>query len=243
MKNKVQLLRLIAVFLLPLVLPSFLSASSTMDLIILLDLSESFSPVFEEAKKEIDNILFALPDDTCVQIISITDSSFSSPKSILFHKCIPTREYILDSKPLEARRHIQNEWKQKSDSLRADRKYTDFFGAIAFAALLFSEDIEDSKERLLLIYSDGRHNARGIDIETVPQIPLSNLSDIQARSLQPRLVEVKVLILGAHTFGKNEIYYESLKKFLQKYFEETGASLKTFSPDVKWSPGNIFSHK
>jgi len=226
-----------SIFLLFFVSP-FPSWGSSTELIILFDLTGSCSSIIEENKKEVEYILNALPGETCTMIIAVTEKSFSDPLKILNRDCIPASQYTFDTRPFEVKRRMVNEWKKNSQSLGANRPSTDLLGAICLAGLYFSQSRKNGEGRILILFSDMRHNTDGIDLSGVAKIPQDVLSKVRGQGLIARLKGVKVWALGVHTNGKSQHYFEGLQGFWTQYFQESGASLETFSPDSKWSPGN-----
>jgi len=216
--------------------------------VVLVDLTNP--AILEEAKRAIQGAVNSAPEETCLQVIGITDRSFSSPRIILERDCIPTRLFILDPKPLEAKQRMSAQWEKRSQELSPtdqganarqsnprsstpqltrNQRVSDVFGAFAYAALILNSRNSEA-EKLLVVFSPLRHNAGGISFHCVTEIEAELLKRVQERGLIPSLKGVKVTLLGVHTQGKEERYYNSLRRFYEQYFQAAGASIETFSP-------------
>jgi len=159
-----------------------------------------------------------------LQVLGITEDSFSRPYSIL--ECnISKNKGALGEVTAREKIALAKKWNQLD--LKATAKATDLFGAIHLAALSFSSI---AKDRHLIIYSDMRQCAHSIDIER-PKIVDADavLKRVEQLGLIPQLKAVKVSCLGVHSAGKSPAYWLSLKKFWEGYFQKAQANLITFS--------------
>jgi hypothetical protein len=149
------------------------------------------------------------------------------------------RNEFIYTRPFEVRKRILSEWRKNIQSHSADRRFTDDLGAFCLAGLHFSASDKNGKhEKILIVFSDMRHNTNGINISGAAEIPKDLLSKVRAQELIARLEGVRIWVLGVHTEDKNQRYFNSLERFWVNYFKESGASLEIFSPDSKCSPGD-----
>jgi hypothetical protein len=202
------------------------------ELIILLDSTGSVSAVEEEYKKEVRGIIDFLPENSCVTILAITEDSFGGYEKIIDRDCIVGRQYLVDTKPRENRNRIIHAFNKNIHLYGAKRTTSDILGAICYAERLFPP-FKHANSKILLIFSDMRHNARGINISGVSEIPIDILSKVRDQKLIAQLQGVKIWALGIHTLNKNTRYMDSLHNFWKEYFKESGASLEAFSSSSK----------
>jgi hypothetical protein len=212
------------------------------EMIILFDLSQSCTEGLEENKRGVEALLHTLPGETWIMILAITESSFSRPSTLLSRQYIPSPAYLLDSRPLEARKRIAAEWRKQNQSLKPDRPATDILGAISYSALFFPGDSVEKKNRVLILFSDMRQNTQGIDLngglENAPQ----TISKVRKLGLVVPLRGVKVWALGVHTRNVNHRFFSHLHKFWFQFFQEAGASLEAFSPSPRWAVDGQAAH-
>lgn len=103
---------------------------------------------------------------------------------------------------------------------------TDVFGALKYAEHLFG-NWEGQKE--LFLFSDMRHNTRGLDISHKVRMDSEFLKEIRRQQLIPKLKNVSITIKGVLTEGRDPAYFESLNQFWSKIFSESGGNLRDFS--------------
>jgi len=178
-------------------------------------------------------LLENLDENDGVSIIGITENSFARPL-ILLQGTLPADDHPLQPRYLSARDNLLTAWQTRSAQIEFGGKVTDVFGAIAFASLQLERK---SGDKWLIVQSDLRNSTPVLDIEHVEEIDCEkSLECLKRAGLIPNLRGVKVVILGMHTTGKTQRYYQSLQKFVLKYFELTGAQVVTMQPDFDWVP-------
>ncbi len=201
--------------------------------VVLVDRSMSMLPTgfdgrteFEKNREGIRQMLLGLGPGDSVTVASITCSSFSRPEILLQGK-IPTKEGYFKESTLRARIDLLKNW----DGLKIspDSRCTDVFGAIALASTLFGK----GQQRKLIIFSDMRHNTGSIDLETPASIKKGLIDQVQKKGL-PDLGGAEVYILGVHSFGKDPLYYQSLREFWLQYFGRADATVKVYSMERKF---------
>jgi hypothetical protein len=82
----------------------------------------------------------------------------------------------------------------------------------------------------LIIFSDLRHYAGGIDLESPSKLDSEKiLKEVEAQGLIPSLKGVEIYCLGVHGEGKSYAYWQSLSQFWEGYFAKSQGKLKIFS--------------
>lgn len=207
----------------------FAALAHPADYFVLLDRSKSSfykgfdaKSEFEKNKEGVRQIIQRLGPGDTIAIAGITCSSFSRPE-IYLKGSIPLKEGYFKEKTLQERVRLTKVWEKQK--IEADEKCTDIFGALKLASLLMPE----SRQKKLIIFSDMRHNANGIDIESPAFIKNQIIDEVQKKGLIPDLKGLEVYILGVHSFGKESKYYQSLKDFWQEYFRRSGAAVRAYS--------------
>ena len=199
------------------------------ELIVLYDITESSAIVREENQKGLELIIATLPENWCLRVFSITEESFSNPQKLINRTCIPKAQYLIDPKPSQTRGGIMNEWKRLCNSIKFDRQWSDVLGAISYAARAFSRGRKESHAKVLLIFSDFRHNTHGINLSGVPKIKLNVSSVIKRLKIKNRLKGTRIFHLGFHTHEKDQLYIDSLENFWKDFFDKLGASFEPIS--------------
>ena len=79
-----------------------------------------------------------------------------------------------------------------------------------------------------------RESARKYNLEKPPIINPKILAEVEKDRLIPSLENVKVYVLGVHSCGRTEVYYNTLRDFWLQYFEKAGAQVVCYSMDRRW---------
>lgn len=202
---------------------------------VLIDLSKSsLSQNYkgeEEAQKNVASvkgIIRRLKAGSNFKAIGVTEKSFEHPY-IIIERTLPTEQGFFKEKLAKAKLELIRSWEELD--LEANAEVTDLFGAISLAANLYPHN---AKSKKLIILSDMRECAR-YDLEKPSIIDLKILSKVEEDGLIPSLKDVNVYVLGVHTVGKSEAYYETLKDFWLHYFQKAGANIVTYSMDRRWN--------
>jgi hypothetical protein len=124
------------------------------------------------------------------------------------------------------RERIISKWKVASDHLKANGLRTDVIGALKYSELFLLDGSQN--EKFLVVFSDMRHNTRGIDLSSTSRVDPSLLQVIKKKGLLPRLKGVTVRIHGVLTHQKDPSYLDSLQDFWRRLFEDSGAKLEMF---------------
>lgn len=226
--------------------------------IILVDLSGSVASVFPDYKLEIRKILERLDAGDGVVVVGITDDSFDNPRVLLndeiakrrdnpdpgarncSDKVSPIDQKLCKSRELEwedrlekkvktEREKVLNKWNEEADRVLPCWPATDILGAMKYVERLLEGQ---QGEKSLLIFSDMRHNTRGINLSSPKKVDLQELQKVRKKELVPRLNGVTVEVYGVHARQKTPAYLDSLEDFWRRLFEESGARLSVFKIHV-----------
>ena len=198
------------------------------EVIVLLDLSQSVpESVFKDYLTGIDRLITSMPEggqrEVCLSILGITEDSYGRPTR-LAHKCLPIEKSPFKVKPKEVKQALREEWGGQKSNLRADRLKTDVLGAIAFAK---DDFLGNTTKRTLILFSDMRHDANDIDLDSPHVVSPNALAQVRQRGFLVNLKGISVCAVGVHTYRARhaKIYHESLIRFWESYFEESGTTL------------------
>ena len=180
---------------------------------------------FEKNVKGIESVLATIEPASRIVIIGITDKSFTSPL-ILLDKVVPKEPGYFKEKIKEAREKLVAEWKEKAKTLKVESVQSDVFGALELAAHI----INGATHGELIIFSDLRHYAGGIDLESPSKLDIEKiLKEVEAQGLIPSLKGIEIFCLGIHGEGKSYAYWQSLSHFWQGFFSKSQGNLKVYS--------------
>jgi hypothetical protein len=219
-----------------------LFAVERLDLVILLDLSQSVAARdhanTEEFKRNVSTVtavLASLPAGSRVAVFGITDDSFGTPYPLLRAQLDNDEGYF---KERLAKGHAQLVRKRQecSSGLTAQFVQTDLLGAILVAAQVFGHPTADRKE-VLMIFSDMRQSSRVLNLERPGVVHKTEaLKRIGKSHLIPDLHGVEVHVLGVDANGRSVNYWQSLRDFWIGYFDTAGATVKSYSVLRQISP-------
>jgi len=209
-------------------------SDATRIVVVALDLSKSSeatghdgTSAFQKNSVAIHHLIQTLEPCTDISIIGITDASFERPYVILQARigCDPG---FFGEKLKEAQQTLRNAWTRWCGVLKADCGQTDVIGAIFLAQDIFrtrSHAVCD-----LVFFSDMRHVARGLDLESPERLNVKALLETaKEKAWVPQLRDVHVLVFGVHAAGKDIAYWHELKAFWTEFFQISGATVNIFS--------------
>lgn len=124
------------------------------------------------------------------------------------------------------RERLLSKWSEKK--MAPSSSSTDILGALKYAEQIF---VTWKGEKELIIFSDMRHNTRGLDVSKNSKLDSKFLDEVKRRELLPMLKEVSVIVRGVHTENTDPVYFGKLERFWKRLFRESGASLEEFSID------------
>ena len=199
--------------------------------IIALDVSKSVTVKDHEGGQEfkkniasIADFIIALDPGDSIKIIAISDRSFTNSQ-IYINETISSKNGLFGEIPAKDKVRIQEKW--DSLKLSPSAPWTDIFGAMNLASILFTDR---QGEKVLIIYSDMRQSDQIVDFEKSRIIDTGKVMEtVSRKNLVPDLHDVEVHCLGVHSARKSLQYWQSLKRFWQTYFEQSKAVLKTYT--------------
>jgi hypothetical protein len=212
--------------------PKAFSQPKQRNVIVFCDLTESVSTdSFQANIRGISEIIGRLSPNDRLLILGITDG-FGNP-AILLDRTMTGENGYLDLQVKAARERILSDWNKAAKGREGKTKYkkTDVLGGLSLLPYLAGLSAKNSSN-ILLVYSDLRHCTPDLNLESVARIPTAKLLPQLKRSGKiPTLKGYVVYLLGVDPNGKSADYFESLKDFWMKFFEESGAQVRSFSID------------
>jgi hypothetical protein len=204
-----------------------------LNLVIAIDLTQSVAHPepdgTDDFRKNIDGvtrILADIPAGTSVNVIGITDHSFTEPY-ILLRGQVPRDPGYFGERLDSARRQLVGAWKTRTSRLDARFTETDIFGPLALASQIFGNR-PGASQKTLVIFSDMRESTPELDFESLQTVPPYGTLVKQCGAL-PDLSKVQVYVLGVDGAGKSLPYWRSLSAFWQDYFCHAGAKLRSYA--------------
>lgn len=209
-------------------------AADHMNLVILLDLSQSVAAAGHDRKAEFDknvdsvgSILATAPAGSRITVLGITDDSFSTPYVILKAQLTDDEGYFKE-RVAKGRAALTHAWAERSAKLTPDCRQTDILGALLVASEVFHASESDRK--VLIVLSDMRQATSELDLERQPLVSAENaLQRLAPKKLLADLAGVEVFLLGVDGAGKSPEYWHSLRSFWMIYFGKCGAAVKRYA--------------
>jgi len=210
-------------------------AADRVDLVVLLDLSQSVAvkghdskAEFEKNVQSITSILATLPAGAKITVLGITDDSFATPY-IIFSAGLTGDEGYFKERLAKGHEALTRAWVERSTRLAPRCAQTDILGALLIASEVFRES-PTGRHKVLVILSDMRQATRGLNLErqTVVQTDTA-LRQVANKKLLADLHGVDVYAEGVDGAGESVGYWQSLRDFWTAYFGRSGAILKLYS--------------
>ncbi len=210
-----------------------LHAADHLDVVILLDLSQSEAIKDgnnrAEFQKNIDgatHLLASLPGGSRVSIYGITADSFGKPYPLLTAELSDDEGYFKE-RLAQGRRQLIRAWQERALTLKPQFSHTDILGAILIAAQVFAET--PGRKKALVFFSDMRQSTHTFDLEHKSVIAPQIVEEALRAGFQPDLHGVDVYALGVDANSVSPLYWRGLQKFWSSYFQRLGASVKDYS--------------
>jgi hypothetical protein len=205
------------------------------DLVVLLDLSQSVAVKGHDGKAEfeknvqgITSILDALPAGGKVTVIGITDDSFASPYVILSGELTSDEGYFKE-RLAKGRAALASAWRERSATLAPHCPQTDILGALFLASEVFHESSGD-RRKLLVVFSDMKQATPALNLERQSAVQTSaSLLQVAINKLFADLHGVDVYAEGVDAAGESVAYWQGLREFWTAYFARDGATLAGYS--------------
>ena len=218
-----------------LLLPRPAQAADRLNLVVMVDLTQSVAVKGHDGKAEseknlqaVTRLLAQVPAGSRVTVLAITGNSFAQPY-ILLSAEVPTDEGYFKEKLASARQHLIRTWQKRIDHLQAGFSHTDILGALLLADQLFHDRPSGEKD-VLVILSDMRQDTADLNLETTETFDArAALAKTEIKGLVARMENVEVYVLGADNAGNPIGYWNRLRGYWIEYFKKAGANVESYS--------------
>jgi len=216
-------------------LPHRALAADRLNLVVMVDLTQSVAVKGHDGKAEceknlraVNRLLTQVPAGSHVTVLGITDNSFAQPY-ILLSADVPDDEGYFKEKLTSSRRQLVRIWQKRIVHLQGGFTRTDILGALLLADQLFHERPTGWRD-VLVIFSDMRQDTADVNLETPPKFDARvALGKTEKNGLIARLGNVQVYVLGVDNAGKPIAYWTQLRGYWLEYFARAGAHVETYS--------------
>ena len=195
--------------------------------VIVVDLTKSVSP--DALAKNVEAVEACLNEavpNAGITVLAITDRSFAKPFVLLSGRTGEKPGYFKE-RLKEERASLVNEWREGAKRLAPAFLNSDVIGAVALAGIFLEGS---GGEKRLVIFSDMRHVASGLDLESPQELKPGELLEKAAKlGMLPSLKNVDVFALAVLTDNKSPSYWQGLRQFWTGFFARSGARLKKYS--------------
>jgi hypothetical protein len=210
-------------------------AADRVDLVVLLDLSQSVAVTGHDSKAEfeknvqsITSILATLPAGTKVTVIGITADSFATPY-IIFSGELTGDEGYFKERLAKGHAALTRAWVERSARLAPRCAQSDILGALLVASEVFHKS-PTGRRKVLVVLSDMRQATRDLNLEHQSMVQTNAaLRQVANKKLLADLRGVDVYAEGVDGAGESVGYWQSLRDFWTAYFGRSGATLKCYS--------------
>jgi len=185
---------------------------------------------FEQNRSAVAQLLANLPVGARVNLIGITDKTFSNPLLLLGATLSDDAGYF-GNRLLKGRQALLGEWSRRTSTLKPLAAHTDILGAFQYASEVFSHS--EAKRKVLIFFSDMRNEQPGVlDLEKPAVINVAkDIENLEKRGLIAALpgVQVYAFSVGDPSGQRPPEYLVSLRVFWAEYIRRSGGELKVFS--------------
>jgi hypothetical protein len=210
-------------------------AADRLDLVVMVDLTQSVAVKGHDGKTESDKnlqavtrLLAQVPAGSHVTVLGITDNSFAQPY-ILLSADVGSDEGYFKEKLTGARQQLVRNWQRRIEHLQGGFKHTDILGALLLADQLFHERPNGWRQDLI-IFSDIRQDTADLNLETPAKFDAKAiLVRTEKKGLVAHLENVDVYVLGVDNAGMSIEYWRRLRNFWLGYFATVGANVRNYS--------------
>lgn len=218
-----------------LLLPHSAKAADRLNLVVMVDLTQSVAVKAHDGTTErgknlqaVSRLLAQVPAGVHVTVIGITGNSFSQPY-LLLSADVPADEGYFKEKLTSTRQQLTRTWQKRIDHLQAGFRHTDILGALLLADQLFRER-STGWRNVLVIFSDMRQDTADLDLETPVTFDAGvALGKTEKKGLIAHLATVEVYVLGVDNAGKPLAYWNRLREYWIEYFKKAGANVESYS--------------
>lgn len=215
--------------------PNRVHAAEHLNLVVMVDLTESVAVKGHDGKTEreknfhaVSHLLSQIPAGAHLTILGITDTSFAQPY-ILLSADIGDDEGYFKERIASARKQLTVAWQRRIRRGKWNFSHTDVLGALMLASQIFEQRPQDER-KALIIFSDMRQYTGDLNLETRTAIaPSAALAKAKSKGLIANLREVDTYVLGAGNAGKSPTYWNGLHHFWREYFKEAGCHIERYT--------------
>ncbi len=210
-------------------------AADRLNLVVMVDLTQSVAVKAHDGKTEseknlqaVTRLLAQVPAGSHVTVLGITDNSFAQPYVLLSADVGGDAGYFRE-KLASARQQLVRVWQRRVDHLQLGFSHTDILGALLLADQLFHERASGWRD-VLVIFSDMRQDTADLDLETPAKFDAKGALDrTEKNGLISRLGSVEVYVLGVDNAGKPIAYWDLLREYWLDYFAKAGSHVQSYS--------------
>jgi hypothetical protein len=235
-RNALSKLLVLAVGVGALLTPHRALAADRLDLVVMVDLTQSVAVKGDDGKTEsekdlqaVTRLLTEVPAGSHVTVLGITDNSFAKPY-VLVSADVGSDAGYFNEKLAGARQELVRLWQRRIEHLQGGFQHTDILGALILADQLFYER-PNGWRNVLVIFSDMRQDTADLNLEAPERFDAkAALVRTEKKGLVARLANVDVYVLGVDNSGKPIAYWDRLREFWFEYFTKAGANVRSYSP-------------
>ena len=179
-----------------------------------------------ENQRAIMQLIDALKPCDEIQIMLITQDTFSSPEYLLSHK-MPNRTGYFNEEIKRKKIQIMREFKKRAEQVGNNRCATSLIDGIYMFAQMCRE--QRLSKKILVMFSDMRQFTREISEDMIVQRGDKILGQLKADDMIPDMRGIDIHVMGASTAGLSLQRWRKLERFWRKFFAASGGKLKSYS--------------
>jgi hypothetical protein len=217
------------------ILPPLAKAQQPLELVVLVDLSQSVDASGPDSRSEfqknvaaVSQIVLHVPAGAHITIVGITDESFAQPYVLLSARVTTDAGYFGEQLG-SARQRLETSWKNRSRDLAPSSPGTDLVGAFLVASQIFQKAGAGRRD-VLVVFSDMWQETQELDFARMTDLCDSrSMEKVRAQKLLANLRDTDVYAMGVDAVGKKRSDWDCSREFWTKYFAGAGANLREYS--------------
>lgn len=178
-----------------------------------------------ENQRAILRIIDSLKPCDEIQIMLITENTFSNPEFMLY-ETMPSRAGYFNEEVRRKKISLINEFRRKTEKLDIERPATSLIDGINMFAKMCREHAD--KRQVLVIFSDMRQFTKEINEDMIVQRGDKVLTQLKADNLVPDMRGIEVYVMGVSTANIKIRNWKKLEAFWKNFFCEAGGNLKCY---------------
>jgi hypothetical protein len=234
-RNALSKLLVLAVGVGALLMPHRALAANRLNLVVMVDLTQSVAVKGHDGKTEseknlqaVTRLLTEVPAGAHVTVLGITDNSFAKPY-VLVSADVGSDAGYFNEKLADARQELVRLWQRRIGHLQGEFKHTDILGALILADQLFCLR-PNGWRNVLVIFSDMRQDTADLNLETLEMFDSkAALARTEKKGLVASLAYVDVYVVGVDNAGKPIAYWDRLRQYWLAFFAAAGAHVHSYS--------------